>query len=73
MKPVDSPSVLVVVQSGGAEKTLHILQTLGPGPAAYKVEHDICMMADPWPDRMKTCLSVNHICFAVQKTHLFSL
>ena len=42
MKPVNSPSVLTVVQSGEAE--------FGPGPAACKVEHVhivICMMADP--------------------------
>ena len=50
MKPVNSPSVLAVVQSGGAEKTVHILQTIGPGPAACKVKyvHLVnCMMADP--------------------------
>ena len=50
MKTVNSPSVIAVVQSGGADTTLHILQTLGPGPAALKVEHVhivICMMADP--------------------------
>ena len=50
MKPVNSPSVLAVVQSGGADTTLHILLTLGPGPAVSKVEHVhivICMMADP--------------------------
>ena len=28
MIPVNSPSVLAVVQSGGADTTLHILQTL---------------------------------------------
>ena len=50
MKTVNSPSVVAVVQSSGADTTLHILQTLGPGPAALKVEHVhivICMMADP--------------------------
>ena len=50
MKTVNSPSVIAVVQSRGADTTLHILQTLGPGPAALKVEHVhivICMMADP--------------------------
>ena len=31
MKTVNSPSVIAVVQSGGADTTLHILQTLGPG------------------------------------------
>ena len=49
MKPVNSPSVLAVVQSGGCDTT-HILQTLAPGPAACKAEHipiDIHMMADP--------------------------
>ena len=50
MKTVNSPSVIAVVQSGGADTTFHILQTLGPGPAALRVEHVqivICMMADP--------------------------
>ena len=50
MKTVNSPSVIAVVQSGGADTTLHILQTLGPGTVACKMEHVhivICMMADP--------------------------
>ena len=50
MKTVNSPSVIAVVQSSGADTTLHILQTLGPGPATLKLEHVhivSCMMADP--------------------------
>ena len=64
MKTVNSPSVIAVVQSGGADTTLHILQTLGPRSAALTVGHVhivICMMADPGTDTMKACLSVYHL------------
>ena len=50
MKTVNSPSIIAVVQSGGDDKTLPILQTLGPGSAPLKVEHVhivSCMTADP--------------------------
>ena len=64
MTQVNSLSVLVV-RSGGGDKTFHILQTLAPGqpPARCSIYTVIviCKMADPWLDVMKTCLTVVHL------------